>query len=82
MKFVRWHFSLYIKGQFQQHFMSSSYPRRSQKRKKDSQLKELFVLLQSAGVKAVRKHFDEIDPKWPSNYNFDLNIAFKSIHFK
>ena len=31
--------------------------------KKDSQLKQLFALLGSAGVKAVLKHVDEIDPR-------------------
>ena len=35
---------------------------RSQKCKKDSQLKKLFALLGSACIKAALKHLDEIDP--------------------
>ena len=42
---------------------------RSQKRQKDSQLKQLFALLGSAAVKAVYKHVDEIDPS-SDNFNF------------
>ena len=42
---------------------SAFYARRSQKCKKDSQLKQLFVYLGSAGVKAACKHIDEIDPQ-------------------
>ena len=33
-----------------------------QKRKKDSQVKQLFASLGSAHIKAAHKHFDEIDP--------------------
>ena len=36
--------------------------RRSQKRKNDSQLKQLFALLGSAGVKVACEHINEIDP--------------------
>ena len=43
------------------HFMSSFYARRSQKRKTDSQVKQLFALLGSASVKVARKHVGEID---------------------
>ena len=50
------------RGQFHQHFMSSFYVRRSEKWHKDSQLKQLFALSGSAGVKTESKHFDEIDP--------------------
>ena len=32
------------------------------KAQKDSQLKQLFALLGPMGVKAARKHIDEIDP--------------------
>ena len=39
------------------------YARRSQKPKKDSQLKQLFALLGPAEVKATCKHVDEIDPR-------------------
>ena len=52
-----------IWGQFQQHFTSSFYSRRSQKRKKDSQVKQLLALLGSARVKAAHIHVDEIDPR-------------------
>ena len=41
----------------------SFYARRSQKCKKDSQLKLLFVLLGSARVKALQQNIDEIDPR-------------------
>ena len=43
--------------------MLSFYARRSQKLKKDSQLKQLFALSGSVGVKA-NIHVDEIDPRW------------------
>ena len=43
--------------------MSSFYTRRSQKRQKDSQVKQLFAILGSAWVKAARKHVDKIDPR-------------------
>ena len=52
-----------IKGQFHHHFMSSFYARRSCNRKKDSQIMQLFVLLEPAHIKAVRKHIVEIDPR-------------------
>ena len=55
---------LKAKGQFHQHFMSSFYARKSQKCKKDSQLKQFFALSGSVGVKAACKHVDEIDPWW------------------
>ena len=51
-------------GQFHECFTSSFYTHRSQKRQKDSQVKQLFALSGSACVKAARKHVDEIDP-WP-----------------
>ena len=35
--------------------------------KKDSQVKQLFALLGSASIKAVRKHVDEIDSRLPIN---------------
>ena len=60
------------RGQFHQHFRSSFYARRSQKRKKDSQLKLLFALLGSASVKAARKLVDEIDP-WSQQTNYSIN---------
>ena len=66
------------RGQFHQHFTSSFYASRSQKLKKRSQIKQLFVLLGPAWVKGTRKHVDEIDPsshrrrRHPS-FNLDLN---------
>ena len=54
--------------QFHQHFMSSFYTRRSQKRRKDTHVKQLFALLESACVKAAHKHVDEIDPCRTSFY--------------
>ena len=44
-------------------FTRSFYALRSQKRTKDSHLKLLFALLGSEGIKAVRKHVDEINPQ-------------------
>ena len=54
------------KGLFHQHFTSSFYTCRSQKRQKSSQVKHLFALSGSECLKAARKHVDEIDPKIPS----------------
>ena len=51
-----------IWGQFHHHFTSSFYVRRSQKCIKDSQVKQIVVLLGSACIKAAHKHVDEIDP--------------------
>ena len=48
--------------QFHPHFTHNFYAHRSRKNKKDSQLKQLFTFLESAGVKAAHKHVDEIDP--------------------
>ena len=43
--------------QFHQHFMCSSfYAYRSKKHKRDTELRQLFALMGSAGVKAARKH--------------------------
>ena len=54
------------RGQFHQHFKCSFYAQRSQKCKHDSQFKQLFALLGSAGIKAASKHIDEIDPRSPT----------------
>ena len=43
--------------------MGSFYMRRSQKCKKDSQLKQLFALLGSACIKAACKHVGEIETR-------------------
>ena len=51
-----------VPSQFHQHFTCSFYALRSQKRKTDSQLKQLLALSGSAGVKAACKRVDEIDP--------------------
>ena len=50
-------------SQFYQQFTSNFYAHRSQKRKKDSQVKQLFLLLGSVCIKAACKHIDEIDPR-------------------
>ena len=55
---------LAVRGQFHQHSTSSFYGRRSQKRQKDSQVKQFFALLGSACVKDVHKHVDKIDYRW------------------
>ena len=52
-------------------FTRSFYARRSKSAKKDSQLKQLFVLLGSAGIKAALKHVDEIDP-WVKKDKFEM----------
>ena len=59
--------------------MRSFYVRRSQKCKKDSQLKQLFALLGSAGVKAGRKHIDEIDP-WCKVLGIKLGLIFSFVY--
>ena len=51
------------RDQFHHHFTSSCYACRSQKGKKDSQVKLLFGLLGLARVKAAHKHVDVIDPR-------------------
>ena len=53
----------FFKGQFHQHFMSSFHAPRSQKCKKDSLVKQLFLLSGSECIKAEHKHVDEIDPR-------------------
>ena len=53
--------------QFHQHFTSSFYARGSQKRKKDSQIKQLFALLGPVCLNAARKHVGEIDPRSQSS---------------
>ena len=52
-----WRPMMTTRGQFHHHFTSSFYARISQKRKKDSHIKQLFALLRPA-------HVDEIDPRW------------------
>ena len=47
-------------GKFHQHFTSSFYAHRSQKRQKDSQVKQLFALLGSVSIKAARKHVKDL----------------------
>ena len=49
-------------SQFHQHFTCSFYTRRSQKRKNDSQLKQLFSLSGSACVKAACKMLVKLTP--------------------
>ena len=49
------------RGQFYQPFMLSFYASRSQKCKKDSQVKYLFDILGSVRIKAARKYVDAID---------------------
>ena len=65
------------KGQFHQHFTSSFYTCRSEKRQKDSQLKQLFLLSGSAGVKAARKRVDEIDLKEWRKDQFHQHVGAK-----
>ena len=64
-----------FRGQFHLHFTFSFYVPRSQKPQKDGQLKQLFALLGSAGVKAVHKHVDEIDP-WFLHTGLGKNVEW------
>ena len=57
------------RGQFHQHFTHIFYVHGSQKRKQDSQLKQLFALWGSARVKAAPKLVDEIDPRRGKKWN-------------
>ena len=50
------------RGQFHQHSTSSFYARRSQKRNKDSQVKQLFVLLESSCIKDARRMLMKLNP--------------------
>ena len=52
---------------------------RSQKHKKDSQIKQIFVLVGSARRKAEHKHVDEIGP-WRQSYEINL-VAKKTYQF-
>ena len=65
--------------------MRSFYACRSQKRKKDSQLKQLFAILGSAHLKAEHKHVDDIDPRvLEPSYTFEAareRVSF-SAHLK
>ena len=68
-------------GQFHQHFTSGFYASRSQKHNKDSQLKQLFALLGSAGIKAVCKHVDEIDPWGAQKMGFHKKFQIQDAHW-
>ena len=67
-----------FRGQFHLHFTFSFYVPRSQKPQKDGQLKQLFALLGSAGVKAVHKHVDEIDP-WFLHTGLGKNVEWSNV---
>ena len=55
-------------SQFHQHFLQAAFTHADPySAKKDSQVKQLFVLSGSVGIKAARKHVDEIDP-WLKPY--------------
>ena len=64
--------------QFHQNFMSF-YVRRSQKRKKDTQLKQLFALSGSACVKAVSKHVGEIDDWSKSHAGYCIPLIIHTL---
>ena len=70
---------LYTKCQCHQHFTCSFYLRRSQKRKNNSQLKQFFALLGSAGVKIARKHVDEIDPSRCTSNRMWQHSAYDAV---
>ena len=61
-----------MRGQFHQHFTCSFYAPRSQKRQRDSQVKQLFAFLGSAQV-------DEIDPWRAGVGGGDAKIFFPSF---
>ena len=50
-------------GQFYQHVYAQLLCLHTPKAQKNSHLKQLFALSRSEGVKAARKHVDEIDPR-------------------
>ena len=63
--------------QFHQHFMSSFYAPDTKSAKKDTQVQQLFALLGSAHVKALRKHVDGIDPRAEK---FNLKLSSKEFN--
>ena len=65
----------HLQGQFHQHFTSSFYTHRSQKREKDIQVKQLFALLGSVCVKTACKHVVEIDPR--SRFHQPMGAKYK-----
>ena len=67
--------------QLRQHFTSSFYACRSQRRKKDSQLKQLFALAGSASINAAHKHVDEIDPKFQLYQHFTSSFFLRKFFF-
>ncbi len=75
------------RGQFHQCSTSSSYKRRSQKRKRQSSCQYHFALLGSAHIIALSKHVDEIDPRFlwnvtPLNGKWKLNLIRFSVEKK
>jgi len=60
--------------QFHQHSTSSFYARRHQKRKKNCQVNQLFVLLGSASVKASHRMLVKLTPgRWKKVKNDSIN---------
>ena len=49
-----------ISSRFNEQLLNMQIP----KAQKESQVKQLFALLRFAGMKAARKHIDEIDPRY------------------
>ena len=65
IKFKKHNLSIatFIRSQFHRQFRISFYTCRSQKRKKDWKVNQLFALWGSVLVKAACKYIDEIDPR-------------------
>jgi len=65
------------RGQFHEHFTSSFYVHRSQKRKKTDGMTMFFALLESACVKAFHKKVGEIDPRAREDFIFVTQYLLK-----
>ena len=66
-------------SQFHQHSTSSFYACRSQRRKKDSQVKLLFALLGSARVKAARRMLVKLTPEDSHKPTFAMKKTWEII---
>ena len=58
---------------FTRNFYPQLLPTQIPKAQKDSQVKQLFAVSGSAGVKAASKHIDKIDLMFPSLFAFPNN---------
>ena len=68
-------------SQFHQHFMRSFYASRSQKRQKDSKLKQLFALSGSVGIKASNEHVGEIETWGTHTSRREISKGTPDFHY-